>query len=419
MAPSHWTVHSTTSLSSRDARADDATLHSDLAGPARDFDALADIFMGGHSGPTRREAESNGRPESSAQPSVELVSLGHLPVRAAPWASQYCRALADQGRQTVAFVRLSGGVLSIDLFEPGASAASRSEIPDAAGALAAVARSAAHVVIEAGELVLSAASDRRVARVTVITGAHEAAMVAAYRTFKGICAADDAPRGPHTSEARHKPRFQIAVMGAPRHTAEEAIRRVRQTSALFLWSEVALSAVVERVGPTGAKSVYRGPGCQSVGALLDAMRLPEPAATLGNASERHLPHTAPTTMSEPVPAECPALWSLIGGLEPLPVRCPDEPAVEFAWDADHSLHLLRDDADGRGLVALTAVAAWARKHAALIAMATGRDPRSPKNEAALHLFTSNPRAARPLLDASVRVHLLARADAPWFCADLN
>jgi hypothetical protein len=443
MAPSHWTVHPQSPRDPLDARAPvdhralsgafsapppegSGTRHAgDLAGRAHDYDALADLFMGGHAASepaevrrgaarTTNGTHANEGTQPAASPTIELVVLGHLPVRAAAWASQYCRALADDRGQTVAFVRLAAGVLSIDLFEPGAAAPSQREEADPVAALSRAAREAAHIVIEAGEHGMAAAGDQRIASVTVIAGANEAAMVAAYRSFKALSPAD---AGPRQEPGVHRPRFQIAVMGAPRVAAEAAIQRIRRASALFLWSEIGLSAVVERVGPTAAASLYRGPGCEGVCALLDAMCI-APAAR-GAQSDGNGDATAEATPRVGVPIERPALASLVVGLEALPLRCPDEASVEIAWDEAQRVHLLRDDQDGRGLVALTAVAAWVRKHAALIALATGRDPGAIAGEPLMHLFTSEPRAARPLLDAAVRIHLLARAESPWYCAELN
>lgn len=450
MAPSHWTVHPQPARTAPDepgARADrqgralsgtfatsplDAavTRHaSDLAGRARDYDALADLFMGGPAEASRpaapmrdAAADASGEPESGPAPTIELVVLGHLPVRAAPWATQYCRALADERERTVAFVRLAAGSLSIDLFEPGASAPSSREVPDPVAALSQAAREAAHIVIEAGEQGLAAAADQRVASVTVIAGANEAAMVAAYRSFKALSPAEGGPRrgagvgASASSGGEHRARYQIAVMGASRSAAEVAIQRVRRASALFLWSEIRLAAVVERIGPTGATSLYRGQGCESVCALLDAMCIAPPVESLREEGPAmQAPEVAPLRDAA---STRPALVSLVPGLENLPLRCPDDPTVEIAW-GERRVHLLREDGDGRGLIALTAVAAWMRKHAALIALATSQDPRAIENEATLHLFTAEPRSARLLLDASVRIHLLARAESPWFCAELN
>ncbi len=91
--------------------------------------------------------------------------------------------------------------------------------------------------------------------------------------------------------------------------------------------------------------------------------------------------------------------------------------VELALDASGSLHMLRADSDSRGVERLIAASAWAVKHAALIAAAgCGMDVnRTP----VMHLFTAAPKSVRHLFDADVRVHLLARVGAEWFCTELN
>ena len=94
------------------------------------------------------------------------------------------------------------------------------------------------------------------------------------------------------------------------------------------------------------------------------------------------------------------------------------------------MHLLladTHDADSRGAVAtLLAAHAWAQTNASLLAAACATILGAPVDEAAtpaMHLFTSDPRRVRTLLDADIRLHLLAPVEVDgrraWCVAELN
>lgn len=411
-----------------------------LEGKGRDFDALADMFLGGGAAaaPASPAASSNppfvsssvragqhaesreGRVRAPGRggPAVELVLLGHLPVRAAPWVGQYCRTIADERRERVAMVRREEGRLSIDVFEPGATASQWDETVDVHAA-AEIVRGVDRVIVRVDEIEEHAvASDPRIACVTVLAGGNEAAMVAAYRTFKELTQPHAGGEG-----GRASPELCIAVVGTAAAPAHAAMARVREASAMFLGQTVRLAAVVERVGPTFASSVYRG--AAPPGGVLDVLG-PEASAAARSQpahwpSETAPPETAHKAGHAPV-AERPALSTFFVGLVPTAARCPDDASVELAWGEDQTLHLLRasDAASGddeAALASLLRVRGWAIKHATLLAMASGREPTAAVTAAA-HLFVPDLASARRAADLGVRVHVLARCESPWFCAEM-
>jgi hypothetical protein len=117
------------------------------------------------------------------------------------------------------------------------------------------------------------------------------------------------------------------------------------------------------------------------------------------------------------------------GLTALQATCPFAAGVELAADSSGGLHLLSRAAEGQdpaqALSALVATAAWAKMHAALLKLAAAADSARLEDpgQAMLHLFTPDAKSARRLLDADVRLHLLARVEisgqSGWFCTELN
>lgn len=391
--------------------------------PAGDeFDALADLFLGDDeprgvpSEPVSRAAAATPsmKPRMAA---VELLVQGHLPVRAAPWASQYARLRASALHAPVALIRLVGGNLSVEMF--GMDSPDLDETTDANGAVSAAARCAALCIVQLDEVHQAAvAGDPRVAAVTVLGGANEAAVVATYRTLKGL-AGVLAP----AAEGNEPPtELQVAFVTTEEGASRDALERLRRAAAVFLDRPLALAGTVGKIAPTGAVPLFRGECEMGPGRMLDALMNPERHSS---ASERDAdPRADSTRISAPkasAPAAAPpsgaSLARFVAGLRELSVRCPDDSSVELAVDAGGRLHLLRQDPDSRGVERLVSVSAWAVKHAALLASAgCGVDFR---HAPVMHLFTESPKSVRHLLDADVRVHILARAASEWYCAELN
>ncbi|MBL8745119.1 MAG: hypothetical protein JNK58_02050 [Phycisphaerae bacterium] len=385
---------------------------------ADEFDALADLFLGEDE--TREPFVDEDTPparsrsaKSPAAPALELLVQGHLPVRAAPWASQYARLRATTTQAPVALVRLTGGNLSVEIF--GSESEEFRDDADAALAVTNAARIAKHVIVQLDEVHQAAfAGDPRVASVTVLGGANEAAVVATYRTLKGLS-------GVFTpaAEGDEPPTdLQVAFVTTEEGADRDALERLRRASAVFLDRPLAHAGTVGKIGPTGAVPLFRGECQMGPGRLLDLLTNTAPAEGAPHsrpAARRPVPSRDLPTPSAPGSPD--HLSRFIPGLKAINARCPDDPTVELAVDKGDRLHLLRQDNDGRAVERLVSVSAWAVKHAALLSAAgLGADFSHPP---AMHLFTSEPKSIRHLLDADVRVHLLATVGAEWYCTELN
>jgi hypothetical protein len=132
----------------------------------------------------------------------------------------------------------------------------------------------------------------------------------------------------------------------------------------------------------------------------------------------------PVATSSTTNTTAPNLAAIIPGLAALTARCPFDDSVQLAIDDAGTLHLLLADEGEQTSTActrLTAVAGWANLNAKLIALTTPRTVRT--HTPVMHLLTSNPAAARRLLDTPVRVHAMLAASeqriAGFVCAALN
>ena len=114
----------------------------------------------------------------------------------------------------------------------------------------------------------------------------------------------------------------------------------------------------------------------------------------------------------------------IVGLIPLSATCPFAQDVELAVDKTGTLHLLTVfEGDDDRTAQLLAAESWLKQHGELIKLAHPHLNIDTGRQSVMHMFTTAARRARPLLDSSVRLHLLVNAiPRPGFaqiCADLN
>ncbi|MBI1304823.1 MAG: hypothetical protein GC172_13720 [Phycisphaera sp.] len=142
-------------------------------------------------------------------------------------------------------------------------------------------------------------------------------------------------------------------------------------------------AVVE---PKPARSASVMPSAAAPAAAPAALApAPAASATIGRARE--------------VESDLPdALVALLDGLAPLAIRAPRDKSVELALDGEGVLHVV---GRARDAAAILRVAAWAREHAELLAMA---DARVVRKEPLVDLVVADLRDARAVDGA--RVHLL-------------
>lgn len=426
----------------------------DRTGPMTEpaaYDALTDLFLGDTPAPSRAAEAlpfSAAVPSAtaallpSARASLEVLVMGHLPVRTSPWAAQYARAAAEELGTPAALVRLNDATLSVEVYGLAPSQRESHGCDTAAEAIEHAKSLGAAWIVQGDEAEAGSITGAR--RVTLLCAGNEAAVVAAFQTLKSLAAA--LPEGPSSPEIR------VCVMGAAGDAAESISRRLRDAAQMFLKRRVGAGPNVSRMGPTGAAPVFRG-ACdlkmdQLVALLRAPMRaravagdavasasmpsVPRPSVsgpTIASRIEAVAASDAAAALAEPASATTPApssptqaatLASRVEGLAPLPFRCPDEPRVEFARDASGSLHVLCAADRGDAVRGLTSAAAWAAKNADLLSMVS---PGLRSGAPVLHLFTAEPARWRPMLDSSVRLHLLASVQVEgktgWCCVALN
>lgn len=441
-----------------------------------DYDALAELFLGApgattpsaaerpapttpaavaHAAPPR--AAANGRP---ARAEIEALVLGHLPVMSSAWASQYAAAAARYEERPIAVLRLAAGAASVEVFGESAPPQAHRDHPtslEQAVRLTAARTGRWIVRVDATDELAVAASP--LARsVTLLAGADEAAVVAAYRTLKALSGSPiDAP------ESAPGATLRVAIMGADDARAAVAASKLQQACAAFLDRPLEAAAPVGRIGPVRSSRVFSGhAGLDAVAAMRviaeavvtsrapdrAAESRPNPAAGADLANGANWVESPPSpTGGDPDASSCvqprslkrqnngasaieggsdallsdvllraapvtpreagAALSELMTGFTPLPVRCPYDESVELATDADGALQLLARAGD-RAVESLVAVADWAAAHGALLALACPSLRTAGGARPVQRLFADRAAQVRRLLDSGIRLHLVAR-----------
>lgn len=418
------------------------------------YDALAELFLGGPAADSDERADDSSKTRAFAAPAtparapqprlaappaaldIELLLAGHLPIHGSPWPAQYARAVSEQLARPVAMLRLRQHQCSVELFgaAPGAPANGAAPVTDLPGAIRAAGAANRWIVLcDESEAHRLACLDG-VTHATLLSGANEAAVVAAYRSVKSLAC-------PTSGETPASLRLGVAVVGASEDEANTVVERIAEACSAFLGRNVELAGVVSKLKPTGATVLFRGSTDLSLEHAAKLILQPAPAApktradapraTTGVCSETTvvpLTAAAPTASSAPIehhPSE-PTLYRHIAGLVPLAVRCPEDHSVELAGDREGSLHVLISTAANaeRAVERLVAVTAWAKRHLDLIAMAAANVmPLDTRRPPIAHVFTPTPKAVRHLLDAEVKIHALAPVTidhrTAWCCLELN
>ena len=195
------------------------------------FDELAALFL---TDPDRPDGDRAQRA------TVELLIVGHLPVRGSLWLVPYADAVAREAGPT-ALIRLDDEQPSLEILRgpPGAPP------PSAAGtlreAIAEVAAVPASWMVRpaggttSGEIVAAGAE-----RITILTSADQAAVVRAYEWVLNLVEA---------AERSHRPAPQIglAVLGADTEVARGVMGRINQTARANLDIELPLVVCVPRM----------------------------------------------------------------------------------------------------------------------------------------------------------------------------
>lgn len=442
-----------------------------------EYDALADLFLASDAardpkpvtypsratqgGPALRLADQLDLPAAStplvdepATPealTVEAMVLGHLPVLGAAWVTQYAKHVAEERRSAVALLRVHEGQAWIDVVMPRTAQArpqsrlggGQDEPATLEAALQQASRECSHWLVRVDEIAeLDLVALPFLTRVTLLTGADDAAVVASYRTIKNLSRSLDST---HAADAA-PPSLKLAIMGADEAKASEAESKLRKAAAAFLQNELEPAAKVAKIGGSSTLALYRGHATMDVAAMLavaHARSTPQPLApsasqttnqtTIQPNAEPAAPQQAHTptsaTADQPAIAAQPAATAAqqpaatqpatgvlpIAGLTPLPFVCPYAKHVTLAVGADNSLHLIAP-AKPDPAQSLLEVAAWAHEHAPLLAMA---HPGVRCDQTTLHALAEELADVRGLLHTAIIVHLTFRMGETVMAKRLN
>ncbi len=375
--------------------------------------------------------------------------MGHLPVFASAWATQYAKHTAQVTGQTVALLRFTSGRASLDVYGAGASGVRGSDLK---GAIDAAAAASPRWMVGLPDACEPEFAEGGIDVLTLLSGADEAAVVSCYRTLKSLSGVERSPEAGPMS-------WRVAIMGSDPIKATDAARRVERAASAFLESELEIAPCVARIGslrsallfdgvtdvswrdaiemvrramaapraplpptepPTGRggsrSPTVPGPGVAAVSPRVEIRPIAtDPGSVMPRQATREQPDSARADGRTPTPVSDPAGWP--ASLHRSAVRCPHAQAVEFGIDAEGTVHLLVRDGAEASIRSLVTAAAWATSHASLLSMA---DPRISRCDApVLHVVTTAPASERRLLDTPVRVHALARVGDSWAMLDLN
>lgn len=466
-APSHPSHE--TPLPPKPLRSVDAHAHS----RGDPFDALAELFLGP---PARSEATSpaplrlarndefgsavhgrtplphaasvhsspSNRPDRLAadHKPIEGIVLGHLPVFASAWASQYVKTVAQTHDEAVAFLRFTGDRASLDVHH---SARLSDSIGARSNTLSDAIRGAAELnprwIVRLPDACEPELADGCVDTLTLLTGADEAAIVACYRTLKSL-----STRGPDASSDRPsdaRVQWRVAIMGADPIKAADAGRKIGRAAEAYLDSDLEISACVARIGGSRSSLLFDGPASMSWRDAISLIRsspavlargeesIPGPTrapqARRVDIARAPVPETRPAgprPSASSEPASRPATPTMnsvdsivLAGLRDVGLRCPLFPAVQLSVDTGGRLHIIERSGSRDPMGNLLAVANWARSHASLLALAAPSIQNA--SDPMLHYVTSDPATDRRLLDTDVKVHAFVRLGSDATILDLN
>ncbi|MCW5767721.1 MAG: hypothetical protein KIT19_03490 [Phycisphaeraceae bacterium] len=371
---------------------------------------------------------------------IEGIVLGHLPVFASAWASQYAKHVAQTQDETVAFLRFTGDRASLDVHHAGRRSESVGVRSDTlSDAIRAAAALNPRWIIRLPDACEPELADGCVDTLTLLTGADEAAIVACYRTLKSL-----STREPDASSGGPV-RWRVAIMGADPIKAAEAGKKIGRAAEAYLESDLEISACVARIGASRVSLLFDGPASMPWREAISLIQslptghapvdqsLPSPTSStharrLDNArAPVPVPETRPPSPREVASSEAaprpmpptpnPSDSIGLAGLRDVGIRCPLFPAVQLATDADGRLHIVERSGSRDPMGNLLAVANWARSHASLLALAAPTIHNA--SDPMLHYVTSDPATDRRLLDTDVKVHAFVRLGSDAAILDLN
>ncbi|MDZ4755230.1 MAG: hypothetical protein SGJ11_12150 [Phycisphaerae bacterium] len=388
---------------------------------------------------------------------IEVAIVGHLPVMGGLWVTQYADQIARREGPT-ALVRLERGQLTLELLRAPQFRGRLEAAESLDEGLHVLAEAAARwVICPQGEAAVD--GPLPAGALTLLTGADDAATVAAYRVMKNLAERWHIAGWP-------VPPVGLVVLGASDERVGEVMAKLDQATKAFLDVELSVAGTYQRMdaiesagrrtfllaesGPeptlndvcrrirVASGRIRRAPrsapasppaelamsgtrpelklapkpiGREVIGAkLATAGGTAAPGARITPlAREVHTaPRVAPAAIDRPT-----SLVSQIAGLDALPISCPAHRDVELAVDANGALHLVVAHSS---MAALRPVEAWARAHADLLRLACGR---VDCDTIVSHVVTTDAPAVVPLHGVGIRLHLIVQTVDGSVCVPLN
>jgi len=234
------------------------------------FDELAQLFLtdGEDNEPSAQDdGDDDGALTNGVVP-IELLLVGHLPVRADLWLRPYAEAMArDVG--TAALVRLDSDEPSVEVLGENAGTFREDHDRSLQQTLEEIASIVRLWIVRPGgaatavDIVQAGGS-----RITIISSADEAALVAAYQRIKDLV---DAARDADCE----LPAIGIAILGSAENVARSMVDRLNRTTRTFLGMELPLVATLRQMEAGSRSQAYarflgeRSPGVEDVVAWLE------------------------------------------------------------------------------------------------------------------------------------------------------
>jgi hypothetical protein len=359
--------------------------------------------------------------ESSVTSSIELLLPAHLPVQGGLWLVPYAGREAGQGLSML--VRMHEE--TIDVAAIGKGHFDFSECNTIEDVIERIDVPISNWIVQPPSnadpiSLLHCDADR----VTLLSGADQAAVVGAYRLLKGLIAA--------MGENESLPPLRLVIVGTEERAASDAASRIVQTAHHQLDVQIEVGQPLPAMRSTNnVVSQVSFPRLRNVVDLMATLRLevtprdevetspseapPEDALPITPRFEPKEPQ--PRITHEQVEKQVKVVLagkpqdqeqkndfaSYVDGLLSISPRCPEHDHVELAVDSDGKLHILAHADDLRDAAI---VSAWSMKHHALLSMACGGIELEASVQPVQHLFTADAVAVADLQGSGLRLHLL-------------
>ncbi len=357
--------------------------------------------------------------------SVDLLLLGHLPVQGGLWLIPYAGRESTTG--IGALIRMHDD--TVDLAIVGDTTIDISQCNSLEEAFEMLGAEVTNWMVQPpsdadSTALLHCDADR----ITLLSGADQAAVVGAYRLLKGLVVA--------SGNVEATPAMNLVIVGTEERAAQDAANRIVQTAHHQLGVQLSVSQPLPAMGST-SRVASQG-SFQRTSGVVDILTRIRAASqrTLESQTTQEVEQTIPLTtrkvveIIEPV-IETPTMVtqenrekqsyaSYVDGLIGIKPRCPEHEEVELAIDTDGKLHVLADAEDFRDA---TIVSGWVMRHRELITMACGAMEIDTSHSPQQHVFTDNALSVADLHGTGLALHLLTEVDVDgntgWFCTPLN